>query len=181
MAGRRVVGAVLPCVFGRAGKELQRLLRQHRPAVVVCLGLAESRAEITPERVAINVDDARIPDNAGRTPVDRPVIGGAPAAYWSTLPVKAMVAALRARGLPASVSNSAGTFVCNHVFFRLMHALRRRRGVSGGFVHVPPGEECGDAGKGRSGLPLETMVAAVAILLAVAVRAGGVRRVAVKR
>jgi pyroglutamyl-peptidase len=170
IAGRRVVGAVLPCVFGRAGTELQRLLRKHQSAVVVCLGLAESRAEITPERVAINVDDARIPDNGGQAPADRPVIRGAPAAYWSTLPVKAMVAALHSRGVPASVSNSAGTFVCNHVFFRLLHALRRRPGVRGGFVHLPPVMEGGDALAGGPGLPLETMVEAVAVLLDVAVR-----------
>jgi pyroglutamyl-peptidase len=85
------------------------------------LGLAAGRGDLSLERVAINVDDARIPDNAGAQPVDEPVIAGAPAAYFSRLPIKAIVAALREAGLPASVSQSAGTFVCNHVFFGLMH------------------------------------------------------------
>ena len=95
------------------------------------------RAEITPERVAIKIDDARIAHNAGALPVDRPVVRGGPAAYWSTLPIKAIVAALRRRGIPAGVSQTAGTFVCNHVFYGLMHVLRRERGVRGGFMHVP--------------------------------------------
>ena len=101
IAGHTVVGALLPCVFGAAIPELQRLLRGHRPALVICVGQAGGRAAITPERVAINIDDARIPDNAGAQPVDRPVVRGGPAAYFSTLPVKAIVAALRAAGLPA--------------------------------------------------------------------------------
>lgn len=137
LAGRSVVGAVLPCVFGASAAELKRLLRAHRPEMVVCLGLAAGRTEVTPERVAINVDDARIADNAGAQPVDRAVVRGGPAAYFSTLPIKAMTAALREAGVPAAVSQTAGTFVCNHVFYVLMHTLRRRRGVRGGFVHVP--------------------------------------------
>ncbi len=167
IAGRRVVGAVLPCVFGRANEELRRLLRRHRPGLVVCLGLAAGRDEITPERVAINVDDARIPDNAGAQPVDRPIARGGPAAYFSTLPVKAIVAALRAAGPRASVSQTAGTFVCNHVFYGLMRALARRPGVRGGFVHVPPVPA-------RDGLPdageLSRLTAAIALVLEVAAR-----------
>jgi len=175
IAGRRVVGAVLPCVFGDSLVELRRLLRQHRPERVVCLGLAAGRAEITPERIAINVDDARLPDNRGAQPVDRPVVRGGPAAYWSRLPIKAIVAALRERGIPASVSQTAGTFVCNHVFYGLMHALRRRRGVRGGFVHVPCTPE--QAAPGQASLPLATMTEAIALLIAVAVRTRRDRRV----
>jgi pyroglutamyl-peptidase len=161
IAGRRVVGAVLPCVFGASVTELRRLLRAHRPELVICIGQAGGRAGITPERVAINLDDARIADNAGRRPIDRPVVRGGPVAYWSTLPVKAIVAAVRRRGIPASVSQTAGTFVCNHVFYGLMRALARRRGVRGGFVHVPflPGQAAG----GQPSLPLATMIEAVAI------------------
>jgi pyroglutamyl-peptidase len=158
IAGQRVVGAVLPCVFGAANIEVRRLLRFHRPALVVAIGLAGNRAEITPERVAINVDDARIPDNAGKQPVDTPIVRGGPVAYWSTLPIKAVVAALRARNVPASVSQTAGTFVCNHVFYGLMHALRRRRGVRGGFIHVPA----------ETALPLDTMIEAIALAIKVA-------------
>ncbi len=165
IGGRRVIGAVLPCVFGRSRDELGRLLRQHRPVVTLCLGLAAGRAAITPERVAINVDDARIPDNAGRQPIDQPVVRGAPAAYWSTLPIKAIVRALRVRGWPAEVSQTAGTFVCNHVFFGLMHALRRS-GRRGGFVHLPWARELAPSGAGPA-LPLADLIAAVEVALAV--------------
>ncbi len=161
IAGWRVVGAVLPCVFGGSIAELKKLLGAVRPELVMCVGQAGGRAEITPERVAINVDDARIADNAGAQPVDTPVIRGGPAAYFSTLPIKAVVAALQARGVPAAVSQTAGTFVCNHVFYGLMHALRGKRGVRGGFVHVPFLPE--QARKGQASLPLATMVAAVAL------------------
>lgn len=159
--GRRVVGGVLPCVFGASLVELRRLLRTVRPELVVCVGQAGGRAEITPERVAINVDDARIADNAGARPVDLPVVRGGPAAYWSTLPIKAVVEALRTRGLPASVSQTAGTFVCNHVFYGLMRALARSKGGRGGFVHVPflPAQ----AKRGEASLPLEKMIEAIAL------------------
>lgn len=175
IAGRRVVGAVLPCVFGEANHALRRLLREHQPELVICIGLAAGRSEITPERVAINVDDARMPDNAGRQPVDQPIVAGGPAAYWSTLPIKAIVAALRARGIAASVSQTAGTFVCNHVFYGLMHALRRRPGVRGGFVHVP--EEDGHGGAESPGLSRETMIAAIAEAIAVALQTRRDRRI----
>lgn len=174
VAGRRVVGAVLPCVFDVANVELRKLLRTTRPELVVCLGLAGGRSEITPERVAINVDDARIVDNAGKQPIDAPVVRGGPAAYWSTLPIKAIVAALRKRGIPASVSQTAGTFVCNHVFYGLMHVLRVRRGVRGGFIHVPP--MAAQVARGPSGLALPAMVEAVAIAIDVSLRTRRDRR-----
>lgn len=168
IAGHTVVGALLPCVFGAAIPELQRLLRVHRPALVICVGQAGGRAAITPERVALNVDDARIPDNAGAQPVDRPVVRGGPAAYFSTLPVKAIVADLRAAGLPSEVSQTAGTFVCNHVFYGLMHALRKRKDLRGGFIHVPFLPE--QAQKGQASLPLEDMVYGVALAVETALR-----------
>jgi pyroglutamyl-peptidase len=147
---------------------LDREIRRLDPALVICLGQAGGRAEITPERIAINVDDARIPDNAGRQPVDRPIVQRGPAAYWSKLPIKAIVTALRARDIPAAVSQTAGTFVCNHVFYGLMHALRRRRGVRGGFVHLPwlPDQ----AGAGQPSLPLDVMLRAVEEMLRVTLR-----------
>jgi pyroglutamyl-peptidase len=175
IAGRRVIGVILPCVFRRSTTVLLRQLRVERPDVVICLGLAGGRAEITPERIAINVDDARIADNAGGQPVDRPVVRGGPAAYWSTLPIKAMVAELRAHGLPASVSQSAGTFVCNHVFFGLMHALRRRPAVRAGFVHVPFLPE--QAAAGQASLPLATQIDAVVRVIEVAARRRRDRRI----
>jgi len=168
IARQRVVGALLPCVFGAALDELKAQLRTVQPALVIAVGLAGGRAEITPERVALNVDDARIPDNAGAQPVDRAIVRGGPAAYWSTLPVKAIVATLHGRGVPAGVSQTAGTFVCNHVFYGLMHALRRRPGVRGGFIHVPWLPE--QAPPGQPSLPLETMVEAVAAAIEVSLR-----------
>ncbi len=163
----RVVGALLPCVFGEAIKELRHQIRVVQPALVICVGQAGGRADITPERVAINVDDARIADNAGRQPVDQPVVQRGPAAYWSTLPIKAIVAALRQRDIPASVSQTAGTFVCNHVFYGLMHALRARRAVRGGFIHVPflPGQ----AKPGQPSLPMETLMTGLELAIATAV------------
>lgn len=165
IGGHCVVGALLPCVFGAAITELKRQIRATQPVLVICLGQAGGRSDITPERVAINVDDARIADNAGRQPVDRPVVGGGPAAYWSTLPIKAIVGALSERGIPASVSQTAGTFVCNHVFYGLMHALRGPKKVRGGFIHVPflPRQ-------GRPNLSLETMAQGVRLAVATALR-----------
>jgi pyroglutamyl-peptidase len=145
IAGHRVVAAQLPTVFDASLSELARLLGEHRPALVICVGQAGGRAAISLERVAINVNDARIPDNAGAQPVDTPVVADGPSAYFTSLPVKAMLQALQGAGLPAEVSQTAGTFVCNHVFYGLMHQLATRRGfrrTRGGFIHVPwlPGQ-----------------------------------------
>lgn len=140
ISGHRLVAAQLPTVFGQALTVLGGLVREHRPALVICLGLAAGRSAISIERVAINVNDARIPDNMGNQPIDEAIVNGGPAAYFSTLPIKAMRAAIQAEGLPAEVSQSAGTFVCNHVFYGLMHLLANGRGlkkVKGGFIHVP--------------------------------------------
>lgn len=174
IGGWRVVGAVLPCVFGEAMEELGRLRRRHRPSLVLCLGLAAGRTDVTPERVAINIDDARIADNAGAQPLDRPVVRGGPVAYWSTLPIKAMVESLRREGLPASVSQTAGTFLCNHVFYGLMHALRRTSEIRGGFVHVPAMTEAAEPG--QPSLPLATLVRATEVMVVTAIRTRRDRR-----
>jgi len=165
IAKHRVVGGVLPTEFAAALPALRALLRKHRPALVIALGLAGRRAEISLERVAINLIDARIADNAGRQPVDRPVIANAPAAYFSTLPVKAMLARLRAAGIPAALSQSAGTFVCNQVFFGLAHALARNARARGGFVHVPLLPEQAAQFAGAPSMPLETMIEAIRLCL----------------
>lgn len=131
--------AVLPCRFDSVVEALWQAVERIDPHIVVCAGLAGGRTEICVERVAINVDDARIPDNAGAQPIDVPVVAGGPAAYFATLPIKACVAAVRSVGVPASVSQTAGTFVCNHVFYGLLHraATLRPGRLRGGFVHVP--------------------------------------------
>ena len=169
--GQRVVHATvhaveLPCVFGRALQVLDAALAAHSPVLVLALGLAAGRGEISVERAALNIDDARIPDNAGAQPVDVPVVAGGPAAWFSTLPVKAIVAALRQTGLPAGVSQSAGTFVCNHVFYGLQHRLART-GVRSGFVHVPLLDTQAAAHPGLPALPLADLVRGVRIALEV--------------
>ena len=130
----------LPVEFGAGSALLAEAVRALRPSLVVAVGLAAGRSAITPERVAINLRDARIPDNAGASPVDEPVVPGAPVGRFSTLPIKAMVAALAADGVPAAVSQTAGTYVCNDVFYALQHLLATEpalEGIRGGFVHVP--------------------------------------------
>lgn len=128
----------LPAAFGSSLPLLFAAIERENPDIVLCVGEAGSRLELSPERVAINVQDARILDNDGDRPIDVPVVAGGPAAYFSTLPIKAAVQAMRAAGLPAAVSNSAGTFVCNHVFYGLMHyAATRGARFRGGFMHVP--------------------------------------------
>jgi pyroglutamyl-peptidase len=164
--GLHVEAVQLPTVFGAANERLREAFERTRPQLVLCLGLAANRGEISVERVAINVDDARIPDNAGASPVDEPVLAGAAAAYFSTLPIKAIVAALHEAGLPAAVSQTAGTFVCNHVFFGLMHLLRRRPRVRGGFVHLPTLQT----------LPLAEQVRGIRLALATALQTDTDRR-----
>ena len=140
LQGHLVVAAQLPTEFAASGKRLSALLREHQPALVLCLGLAGGRACLSLERIAINIQDARIADNIGAQPIDVPVVESGPAAYFSTLPIKAMLQALTAANIPVEVSQTAGTFVCNHVFYALMHALKKQRGAvkaRGGFVHVP--------------------------------------------
>jgi pyroglutamyl-peptidase len=134
--GFRVEVRELPCVFGRAAEALCALVDEVRPDIAIAVGQAGGRPEISVERIAINVDDARILDNAGQQPVDVPIVEDGPAAYFTNLPIKAMVAAMREQGLKAGVSQTAGTFVCNHVFYALMHHVRGQA-VKAGFIHVP--------------------------------------------
>jgi pyroglutamyl-peptidase len=136
LQGAQVTAVQLPCVFAQALPALQQTLAHLSPDIVLALGQAEGRCDFSVERVAINVQDARIPDNAGAQPIDVPVIAGGPAAYFSTLPIKTLVAGLKAAGFPASVSQTAGTFVCNQVFYALQHTLAGL-GVHSGFMHLP--------------------------------------------
>jgi pyroglutamyl-peptidase len=136
IARRQVVYQRLPCEFRRSLDVLDEALLHFKPMLVVALGMAENRREITVERVAINVSDARFPDNAGVQPVDQPVVADGPDAYFSTLPIKAMVSAMQAGGIAASVSDSAGTYVCNHLFYGLQHRFAQTA-VRSGFVHLP--------------------------------------------
>ena len=160
---------VVPAVFGQAIDALEDALGAIIPDVVLCVGLAGGRAALSLERVAINIDDARIPDNRGQQPIDVAVVAGGPAAYFATLPIRAAAAALRDAGLPATISNSAGTFVCNHLFYGLMHlAATRLPGLRGGFLHVPYLPEQAAHHDGAPSMALPDIVRAIGIVLTVA-------------
>jgi pyroglutamyl-peptidase len=164
-----VATGVLPAVFGRALDALEAAVEASAPDIVLCVGLAGGRTALSLERVAINIDDARIPDNAGRQPIDVPVIAGGPAAYFATLPIKAAAAALCDAGLPAIVSNTAGTYVCNHVFYGLLHlAATRRPGLRGGFLHVPYLPSQAARQDGAPSMALDEIVRGIEIVLTVA-------------
>ncbi|MDR2101361.1 MAG: pyroglutamyl-peptidase I [Treponema sp.] len=132
-----IVKLEVPTVFRKSINRLVEAIKKEKPDAVLCVGQAGGRFDITPERVAINVDDARIPDNEGNQPVG-PIYEDGDAAYFATLPIKAMVQKIREAGLPSSVSNTAGTFVCNHIMYGLLyHIARSFPHIKGGFIHVP--------------------------------------------
>lgn len=168
IASHRIVARELPVEFGASLTALRAAMRALKPTLVIAVGQAGGRAALSLERVAINVDDARIPDNVGRQPVDAAIVADGPAAYFTTLPIKAMRAAVAAAGIPAEVSQTAGTFVCNHVFYGLMHALRRRRRVRAGFIHVPYSPEQAAGHPGAPGLTVEAITAGLRIAIATA-------------
>ena len=170
IAGVQLQAVQLPCVFGLSAQLLVQALAQHQPDVVLALGLAQGREGISIERVAINVDDARIPDNVGQQPIDTPVVPGGPAAYFSTLPIKRLALGLQQAGHPVNISQTAGTFVCNHVFYALQHHLQGQR-VMSGFVHLPAlPEQAARAGRPTPpSMDLAAQVAAVQQLLALCV------------
>ncbi|MEO8809748.1 MAG: pyroglutamyl-peptidase I [Rhodanobacter sp.] len=137
VGGHLIVARQLPTEFGASLRLLKLAMREQQPALVLGVGQAGGRSQLSLERVAINLQDARIPDNAGAQPIDEPVITDAPAAYFSTLPLKAMLAALHDADVPAEISHSAGTYVCNHIAYAMLHLAATRRGVRAGFMHIP--------------------------------------------
>lgn len=160
----RLVVQRLPVSFRGARQGLRTAVAEHRPGVVLCLGESGARGTVGIERVALNIIDAPIPDNDGSAPVDVPVVAGAPAAFFSGLPLRACVTAASASGAPVELSSTAGTYVCNATFYALMHLLDRTPGVAGGFVHVPrtPAQVSGD----RPALDAAVSADAVAAMLA---------------
>ncbi|BDU39735.1 pyroglutamyl-peptidase I [Vibrio nigripulchritudo] len=136
LEGGRIVTCSVPVVRGKSVNTVIEAIEQHKPDIVITVGQAAGRCTITPERVAINLDDYRIPDNEGNQPIDEPVVENADAAYFSTLPIKAICRALNNQDVPASVSNTAGTYVCNHLFYGIQHYLRDSV-IRHGFVHIP--------------------------------------------
>lgn len=136
--GAEIIPLMIPTVFGKAPEAVLREVERLQPDAVLSVGQAAGRTAITPERIAINMESASIADNAGFRPYEQPVIPEGPDGYFSLLPVVKMVDAIRAEGLPGAVSNTAGTFVCNHVMYHLLHACHTRYpGMISGFIHVP--------------------------------------------
>jgi pyroglutamyl-peptidase len=137
LGGHRVVARLLPTAFADSQRELALAIEDVQPVLLLGVGQAGGRSRLSIERIAINVQDARIADNAGEQPIDVAIVADGPAAYFSTLPIKAMLKALLAEGLPAEVSNTAGTFVCNHVAYLMLHLAARHRDLRAGFIHIP--------------------------------------------
>ena len=133
-----IVKLEVPTIFHVSIDKVAEAIRKEKPDVVFAIGQAGGRFNLTPERVAINQDDARIKDNAGNQPIDVPIFEDGAPAYFSTLPIKAMVEAIHKAGLPAQISNTAGTFVCNHLMYGILYTLAKESpGTRGGFMHVP--------------------------------------------
>lgn len=138
ISGAEIIKLEIPTVFHKSAAVLEEAMLAHQPDVVLCVGQAGGRTGITPERVAINQDDARIEDNEGNQPVDIVIREEGAPAYFATLPIKAMVEAIKEAGLPSSVSNSAGTFVCNHIMYQALYlAEQHLPAARAGFVHIP--------------------------------------------
>ena len=170
IGGCRVVARQLPCVFGEALIELNAAIDSLSPTLVLSVGQAGGRTDISVERVAINVDDARIADNRGNQPVDTPIVANGPAAWFSSLPIKAIVSALRDAGIPASVSQTAGTFVCNHVMYGLLRKLSGMPEAKGGFIHIPYLPQQAAAHPGAPSMAAETVRQGLALAIATALQ-----------
>ncbi|QDS34336.1 pyroglutamyl-peptidase I [Brevibacillus brevis] len=149
----------IPTVFDKSIEQLYAAIEETNPDIVLCIGQAGGRGDIAVERVAINVNDARIPDNEGNQPIDTPIRENGPTGYWSTLPIKAIVHELKQQGVPASISQTAGTYVCNHLFYGLMHYLAEKEAsIRGGFIHIPYLPEQAAWQAGQPSMALETIV-----------------------
>ncbi len=136
--GAQIIKKEISTVFYKSIEELDTIIGQENPIIVICVGQAGGRFDITPERVAINIDDARIKDNEGNQLIDKKIYDNGENAYFSTLPIKAMVQKIREAGIPASISNTAGTFVCNHLMYGLLYLIHNKYpNIRGGFIHVP--------------------------------------------
>ncbi len=164
IAGHRIVAVQLPTSFARAPRVLRAAIRKHAPVMILCIGQAGGRARISLERIAINIDDARIADNDGEQPIDTPIVRSGPAAYFATLPIKSMLVALQEAKIPIEISQTAGTFVCNHVFYALMRTLAAKPAHSrprGGFVHIPFIPEQTEDRPDMPDMPLDTVIGAL--------------------
>jgi pyroglutamyl-peptidase len=164
ISGVNIVTAILPVVYAKSAEHLLKLIEEHNPDVVISLGQAEGRKEITPERIAINLDDARLADNEGVLRSEEKIIKDGPDAYFSTLPLKEIVESINGQGVPAAISLSAGTFLCNHVFYVMQNKFAETD-VRSGFVHVPLMDSQAPEFPGLPTMPLDQMVLAVRAML----------------
>lgn len=173
MAGDiQIVKMEIPTVFGEAGKVVETGILQHQPDAVICVGQAGRRADIGVERVAINLVEASIQDNAGNQPMDVKVQEDGDTAYFATIPVKAMVKNIKDHGIPASISYTAGTYVCNSVMYDLLYLIDRKYpSIRGGFIHVPYATEQG-VGKPVGTATMELSTISKALLYALEAVAG---------
>ena len=176
IAGARIETLEVPCEFRRAIEVVAHAIDRSRPSLVICIGQAGGRSQLSVERVGINIDDAREPDNAGSQPVDEPVAPMGPPAYFATVPVKAMAKAARDAGIPAEVSNTAGTYVCNHLLYGVLHYIAASGlATRAGFIHVPYAEGQVVDKPGAPSMAIPTMArgveAAIAAALEIAIDA----------
>jgi len=175
--GAQIIKLEIPTVIGKSLAKITEAVEKENPDVVLSIGQAGGRSEITVERVGINIDDCRIPDNEGNQPIDEPVVKGGPAAYFVTVPIKAIVENIKAHNIPASISNTAGTFICNHVCYGVAHLAAQRtaaeKPMKSGFIHIPfqPEQVIGKPALTPS-MSLETIVSGITHALEAIVKHG---------
>jgi len=168
ISGDNIVTTILPVSYTQSAERLLALIAEHNPDVVICLGQAEGHTHITPEKIAINLDDARLADNEGVLRNDVKILENGPDAFFTTLPIKEMVDAAKTVGVPASVSLSAGAFLCNHVFYVAQNKFAGTK-VRSGFVHVPLMDSQAPKFPGLPTMPLDQMVTAVRVIIDVVI------------
>ena len=175
--GAQIIKLEIPTVVGKSLAKIKEAVEKENPDAVLSIGQAGGRSEITVERVGINIDDCRIPDNEGNQPIDEPVVKGGPAAYFVTVPIKAIVENIKAHNIPASISNTAGTFICNHVCYGVAHLAAQRtaagKPMKSGFIHIPflPEQAIGKPALTPS-MSLETIVSGITHALEAIVKHG---------
>ena len=175
--GVQIIKLEIPTVVGKSLAKIKEAVEKENPDAVLSIGQAGGRSEITVERIGINIDDCRIPDNEGNQPIDEPVIKGGPAAYFVTVPIKAIVENIKAHNIPASISNTAGTFICNHVCYGVAHLAAARtaagKPMKSGFIHIPflPEQVIGKPAFTPS-MSLETIVSGITHALEAIVKHG---------
>ena len=175
--GAQIIKLEIPTVVGKSLAKIKEAVEKENPDAVLSIGQAGGRSEITVERIGINIDDCRIPDNEGNQPIDEPVIKGGPAAYFVTVPIKAIVENIKAHNIPASISNTAGTFICNHVCYGVAHLAAQRtaagKPMKSGFIHIPflPEQVIGKPALTPS-MSLETIVSGITHALEAIVKHG---------